>query len=140
LPVSPKSVAVIDSQLWLRPNACEVNARIEIERPQPDLLVQHILPNWGGSSNPMRVHFFMVCVARHYGTQYGYSYMRMVAPKGENLATHPDGSFDFTILLEKKDSGKQGEKTNAAGEMIGESIDFADARENCSKMLADEFK
>lgn len=138
LPVSPNSVAVIDSQEWLKPNNCEVNVRIEIERPQPNRLVQHVIPNWGGSTYPQLLNFFMACVAGHYGTQYGYSHMRFITPKERPTGLAPDGSFSFEVLLEKKDTGKQGEITNAAGETIGESSALAGLRSNCTKMLADE--
>ena len=140
LPVSPNSVAVIDSQLWLKPNNCEVNVRVEIERPQQDRLVQHVIPNWGGSTYPELLNFFMFCVAGHYGTQYGYSHMRIVIPKEQLKGLSPAGSFGFQVLLEKKDTGKQGEITNAAGETFSESFPLTGFRSNCSKMLADEVR
>ena len=139
LPVSKKSVAVIDSQEWLKPNNCEVNVRIEIERPQADRLVQRITPNWGGSTYPQLLHFFMACVSGHYGTKYGYSHMRIITPQ-KKPGLDPDGSFRFEVLLEKKDTSKQGEFTNAEGETFGESSALSGMRENCSEMLAEEFR
>lgn len=140
LPVSKSSLAVIDSQEWLKPNNCEVNVRIEIERPQPNRLVQHITPNWGGSTYPQLLNFFMACVAGHYGTRYGYSHMRFVTPKERPSGLAPDGSFRFEVLLEKKDTGKKGETANANGETFSDSYKFSGMRGNCSKMLADEYR
>lgn len=137
LPVSPHSIAVIDSQEWLRPGACEVNVRIEIERPQPNRLVQHITPNWGGYTYPQLHNFFLACVAAHYGTKFGYDQMRYITPKTKPIL-EADGSFRFEVQLEKSGSGSQTEFTNAAGETLSEPFAFAGSRKNCAKMLTEK--
>jgi len=141
LPVSPKSIAVIDSQEWLKPNNCEVNARIEILRPQPNRLVQRITPNWGGYTYPQLLNFFTFCVADHYGKQWGYRYWRMVTPK-EKPQLDATGSYDFILLLEKTSTHDKESYTDAAGNEVHDAveIDSERARKLCSKMLADKYR
>ena len=128
----------MDTERWLSSGNCGAHALITVERPSPERLVQKQHFNWGGTSNPQLLNFVSYCIAGYFATRDGYTHMALEAPKDRKLVAE-DGRRVITFLLRKVDASGS-TSTRNAGDDEESFIPFADARQNCSKLLAEAYR
>lgn len=125
------SIAVVDSEVWLKPDACGAHARVEIERPNPARLIQYQTFNWGGEeSNPSVLNIFTVCLVGHFAARDGYTHIR---PGQMNDASYVPQK-GVRVLVADLEKIQPGEKAPEG------RLEFASTRDNCNQWLVEKYR
>ena len=138
-PASEAGTLLVDTERWLSSGNCGAHALITVERPSPERLVQKQQFNQGGSSNPQLLNFFSYCIAGYFATRDGYTHMALEAPKDRKLVVEDERRV-ITFMLRKADTTGSTSTTSNTSEDDENFIPFADARQNCSKLLAEAYR